>query len=939
MRPGLVLTARHLVRGDDGECFDRPHVRFMEDGVPLRCQVVWPGRPDLDVALLEFAGHAPSCVPVRWGQLVTSDTGIGCEAAGFPASMEQDDGVRELEHMCGEINAGTGLLGGRIYADVTSSVPKRRGWAGMSGAALWCGPLVIGVIAWDLDAFAAGRLAAEPVPRMFADPLFRALVGEDFAVEAVELTRPRPHLVAPTPAYLLRADAETVRFRSRATELTQLASWCEGGGVRVRLVTGPGGQGKTRLARELASRLASTGQWVTEMLPEGTQFPTGIRRPLLAVLDYAETRPEQVGQLVLSAACQPGQVPIRILLLARSAGDWWGRLSKQTAELEMALADAIIDDLSPLEDTPVGRTQAFTEAVRDYAKALTAMGWPCASPDRISLPDLAGEQFGSALRLQMTALAALLAPNAIRPPNSAMANVSTASRDPGQFSDVLSNDRSSALDADSVEEVILRHEARYWERSAVQHGLRLHELTLRRAVAAATLCGAANESEALRLLGCVRGLRDQSDDVRMRAALWLRDLYPLAADPVEPAVSRPRSPEYWGILEPDLLAEHLVVDVVAEVPDLLPTLLQETSARQDHQALTVLARAAVTHPQVATSVEDLLLQLPGLAPAAARVATETAQPAPLVIALVGLVKAGGLPISFLTRISAAIPHRTQALAGFAVIIEDNLTAARSRLAEDDPKAYLPDLAKSLNNLSVRLGEAERWTEGLDAIERAVTIREKLAEDDPDAYLPDLARSLNNLSVDLAAAGRRAEGLAAIERAVAIREKLAEDDPDAYLPDLARSLNNLSVDLAAAGRRAEGLAAAERAATMYEQLAEDDPDAYLPDLARSLNNLSNRLGEAGQRAEGLDAIERAVTIREKLAEDDPDAYLPDLARSLNNLSVDLAAAGRRAEGLDAIERAVAIRERLAEANPNFYSSNLEKSVASMSVHLGRSRPAT
>src|SRR4029077_8107645 len=103
----------------------------------------------------------PAAAPTRWGQLISSEVGIGCEAAGFPRAMEQDSGLRDLEHMRGEINTGTGMLGGRIYADVRSAHPRRGGWLGMSGAALWCEQLLVGLVVGDQEDFDARRLVAE----------------------------------------------------------------------------------------------------------------------------------------------------------------------------------------------------------------------------------------------------------------------------------------------------------------------------------------------------------------------------------------------------------------------------------------------------------------------------------------------------------------------------------------------------------------------------------------------------------------------------------------------------------------------------------------------------------------------------------------------------------------------------------------------------------
>ncbi len=257
------------------------------------------------------------------------------------------------------------------------------------------------------------------------------------------------------------------------------------------------------------------------------------------------------------------------------------------------------------------------------------------------------------------------------------------------------------------------------------------------------------------------------------------------------------------------------------------------------------------------------------------------------------------------------------------------------LAEENFSAYGPDLAMSLNNLSNRLAESGDRAGGLEAIRRSVEIREALAEENFSAYGPDLAMSLNNLSVCLAESGDRSGGLEAIQRAVEIREQLARENFSAYGPDLAMSLNNLSNRLAESGDRAGGLEAIQRAVEIREQLARENFSAYGPDLAMSLNNLSNRLAESGDRAGGLEAIQRAVEIREQLARENFSAYGPDLAMSLNNLSNRLAESGDRSGGLEAIQRAVEIYEQLARENFAAYGPNLATSLNNLSVRLSES----
>jgi tetratricopeptide (TPR) repeat protein len=112
-----------------------------------------------------------------------------------------------------------------------------------------------------------------------------------------------------------------------------------------------------------------------------------------------------------------------------------------------------------------------------------------------------------------------------------------------------------------------------------------------------------------------------------------------------------------------------------------------------------------------------------------------------------------------------------------------------------------------------------------------------AADDPDAFLPDLAASLNNLSNRLGSLGRREPALTAVEEAVSIHRELAAARPDAFLPNLATSLNNRSVRLGELGRREPALAAIEEAVEAYRELAARWPDAHQHELDQSVEVLA------------------------------------------------------------------------------------------------------
>jgi len=250
---------------------------------------------------------------------------------------------------------------------------------------------------------------------------------------------------------------------------------------------------------------------------------------------------------------------------------------------------------------------------------------------------------------------------------------------------------------------------------------------------------------------------------------------------------------------------------------------------------------------------------------------------------------------------------------------------RRKLAEKNPQVFLPDLAGSLNNLGIMLSDLGRWEEALEAAKEAADSYRKLAERNPQAFLPDLAGSLNNLGIMLSDLGRWEEALEAAKEAVGSYRKLAERNPQAVLPDLARSLDNLGSMLSDLRRREEALEAAKEATDIRRKLAERNPQAFLPDLAASLNNLGLRLSGLGRREEALEAAKKAADSYRKLAERNPQAFLPDLAASLNNLGLRLSDLGRREEALEAAKEAADIRRKLAEKNPQAFLPDLARSL--------------
>ena len=184
---------------------------------------------------------------------------------------------------------------------------------------------------------------------------------------------------------------------------------------------------------------------------------------------------------------------------------------------------------------------AFSQAVEDLAGGLAevdpGVAWSEVATHP-SQPDLTSPRFRSVLTVHMAALTGLLqiGPHPVTAPAS-----------------------------DRPEDVLLGHEQRYWEQTATAHQLTFYPDTLRNAVAAATVCGAATRSQALETVARVPGLRDQPEDRQFAIASWLHDLYPT------------NEGHYWGSLQPDRLGEYLIGRVVNDDPALLGLLLADAA--------------------------------------------------------------------------------------------------------------------------------------------------------------------------------------------------------------------------------------------------------------------------------------------------------------------------------------------------------------------------
>ncbi len=234
----------------------------------------------------------------------------------------------------------------------------------------------------------------------------------------------------------------------------------------------------------------------------------------------------------------------------------------------------------------------------------------------------------------------------------------------------------------------------------------------------------------------------------------------------------------------------------------------------------------------------------------------------------------------------------------------------------------PDAEMTPSNLEIFDTEQKRMDEALRQYEEALKIRRELAEQNPAAYLPEMANTLINLGNHDRALRRMDEARAHYEEALKIHQQLAQQNPDAYLPYLAMTLDDLGILDGIQNRTDDARRHYEEASKLYQQLARENPDAYLPQLATTLNDLGNLDGAEKRADDARRHYEQALQSYRQLAQRNPDAYLWYVAVTLNNLGVVERNQDRFEESRAHYEEALGIFRKLARGD-NRYAVDVAK----------------
>jgi hypothetical protein len=659
-------------------------------------------------------------------------------------------------------------------------------------------------------------------------------------------------------AALLGWQSRLVPLLGREAAMVELRAWRDDDRfpLSIKLVSAPGGAGKTRLAAEFSEDEDAAGWqhgWVSLRDFEGAESLAWQGRWLL-IVDYPEHEPEGLERLarLLSRLSPSNGQWLRVLMLARKTEDVERALNEQRC-------GSFLAPILALPELPAPEGWAlFSQALQYLASAIKVVA------PGVTQPAFEAWQASDALhRSPLFVLAQAIYWMSETPAATAASH--------------------RWLKGGASLSALVAVERAAWRRA--ERGHSAPPGSVEATLAWATLCGGLTDAQinhhlapawgwnaaqvaalhqCLGALGCVVDAH--------RCAPLGPDL--LAAQFVTEAWNQAT---WQGQAERDArLAEKLLAlkDAVVFVPQL---------NRLHMLAYDQTVRLAACAPSDVQSVEGLLLSW--------------AQRAPDLEAALG------------RGLSARVEWA--AFARLGLVLAEKLFRTDGKDMPDEQRAG------ALNNLANRLSETGDRAGALASAQEAVTIYRRLAQVNPAAYELELATSLNNLAGFLSKTGDRSGAMAPAQEAVTICLRLAQVNPAAYETYLAGSLNNLAGFLSEVGDRKGALAPAQEAVNIYRLLSHVNPAVYEPDLAMSLNNLAGFLSDVGDRKGALAPAQEAVNIRWRLAQANPAAYEHDLAASLITLANRLSDIGDRQGALAPAQEAATLCRRLAQANPAAY----------------------
>jgi len=709
------------------------------------------------------------------------------------------------------------------------------------------------------------------------------------------------------------------KMRGRDKEKEKILEWAWGKDrkpettkVKIMLISGPGGAGKSRLAAEVVSTLIEKENWSGGFPLRFRQgdSPTfdGSRKGVAIIIDYPEEDKDRVKQILSAAYNNADYIkPIRLILTSREDSKAWREMLEEN-DLPRFEETSLAEKKNPkdLESLPKANLEG------DEALAL-AQDVATKYAERLGYP----EQTFSGIEAWLNRKASHCLP----------LNILAAS-----VHAVLDPQTAFKLDGNEVLIALAKHErkrVRFYSNREFKDKYILEKLL---ALSLFTNPGLTRSTvQALGDIDICNGKNGEAlwESVK-NTPYWIKKSIIEGKEKQEAHLER---------LEPDIVASaFLFLAMLEETPSPnLPTWLVPVVKQAKECFAHILGRIAydvsIFDESLSGKIEQAAIEMVERSPeTTTHLKTLVYQRVSTFCAELALVLCKKLIYSENEAHSLSVIFNNQADLLFRLgRFEEALYAATKavlhieELAKKCPQNYLYNLAIALHTKANMLSKVGRNDEALITIERSIKIFLNTTDEKKNVFYLELSSVFHSFSTLLSKVGRNSDSLLAINKSISIREQLIKLNTNKFQFELAESLNFQSTILSDLGRDLDALAAIEKAIELYSQLAHEGPDTFLSSLASSLNNQANILSYLGKQEEALMAIEDAVAIRRHLGNARPNAFLTQLGISLCTRASILSKMWGLDDALVSVKEAVSIFNEFSELFPEVFLHELASSL--------------
>lgn len=696
---------------------------------------------------------------------------------------------------------------------------------------------------------------------------------------------------------LLRAEEELVPFHSaRAPELAQLLAWMSDLQYpqAIRLITGQGGVGKTRLGLELC-QLSVKGGWAAGFLDpslgkkdmvESWEKILVEKKPALIIIDYAETRQAILLELIKAVLSKKSTFSVRILLIARDGGEWWNSLPSIDSQCEALLSGYATTGpfpLPPLHSSYESKLAAYKQSMAIYSSILGV------AASNI-IPDLESDYFEHPLYLQMAALIAL---HGERPTT-----------------------------ADGLIKALLNHERRYWL------GL------------LSNIFGENSGAYAQSLLALttLAGGFVTARDANQRWQQYYQDNLNGQSFNILFNLLIPLYPGKQGLesVKPDLLGEGLVSDAIIRPGGnmLLSSVLSSSASSEIKlNSLTVLSRITNKSSLLKEAIVEAIAQnflncyseiivvskeTVGKIPEYANLAFHTLSPQKK-SQLAGLIK------PYISDNSVSLSELYLSVAEYFVQKSES-KIEKNPNGNEEKYQCAKDMYEYVNWLQRR----NRSEDALAVSRKSLAYYESIDSKDV-RYKAGYSIALLQYSDAIRDYGSPEEALIASKKALDNYERYVINSIKSNDSNYGVFILNYCEKLGDIGHTEEALKYSKKGLDIIENASLSDQNSVY-NYMLALDNYATNLNAEGRYDDALYYYEKSLKVSEDLAKNNLDVVEPVFAGKLHSYALILFRNYRFSEAKIFLDKSLKVRERLALKNPERYEATYSRSLMISSKYL-------